>query len=152
MTIVPYSDVSEKTGDFFFSSKEQDKPFGCIGHLRGDFDTNGNSFYTTFFDHSYSYSPEEFASLKTPAFARDFNLTVNFLRNKGQVLQNRDSMKKYCLSHPNAQLSEKLRADSYGFIITTDDYIYCLRAFYGTGDYNFYIYCYVKSLFEQFLQ
>ena len=34
---------------------------GCIGHLRGDMGREGNSFYTTWFDHQEDLMPMMFA-------------------------------------------------------------------------------------------
>ena len=45
---------------------------GCIGHLRADFDSDGNSFYSSWADHN--------ASLKDQAFKDEFDHLINTLR------------------------------------------------------------------------
>ena len=45
---------------------------GCIGHLRADFGSDGNSFYSSWADHN--------ASLKDQAFKDEFNHLINTLR------------------------------------------------------------------------
>ena len=45
---------------------------GCIGHLRGDMGREGNSFYTTWFDHK--------EDLKTQAFKDELDIVVTALR------------------------------------------------------------------------
>lgn len=45
---------------------------GCIGHLRGDMGREGNSFYTTWFDHQ--------EDLKTQAFKDELDIVVTALR------------------------------------------------------------------------
>ena len=35
---------------------------GCIGHLRGDMGREGNSFYTTWFDHQEDLKAQDFKS------------------------------------------------------------------------------------------
>ena len=62
----------------------------CLGHLRGDFDSGGYGFYTTWEDHH--------GAEKTPEFKAEFDRVVNALRDpsayKG-VLFNRDAMRAY---------------------------------------------------------
>ena len=45
---------------------------GCIGHLRGDMDTSGDGFFTSWTDH--------YASLKTDAFKKEFEDVIHILR------------------------------------------------------------------------
>ena len=60
---------------------------GCIGHLRGDMDTNGNGFFTSWTDHM--------AHLKTDAFKQEFDDVINMLRFNPEydgILKNSPSM------------------------------------------------------------
>ena len=50
---------------------------GCIGHLRADFDSDGNSFYSSWADHN--------ASLKDQAFKDEFDHLINTLRGLEDV-------------------------------------------------------------------
>lgn len=113
---------------------------GFIGYLRGDFDTSGNGFFTTWFD-----GMEE---LKNDQFHTQFDNVINTLRTKEyRFLHNRDSMKKAVADFPNSRISG-CSYQQYGFRIDTDDYIYFLRCNPVKGDYNFYCYCFQRYLFE----
>ena len=74
---------------------------GCIGHLRGDMDTNGNGFFTSWTDHM--------AHLKTDAFKQEFDDVIHMLRfhpDYDHILKNRTSLAKYCYSHPSCQMED----------------------------------------------
>lgn len=123
---------------FFSQNEETDKKIGCIGHLRGDFDSKGNSFYTTWFDHQ--------SDLKIEFFKKEIDDVVNFFRenNECPILKNRSSMADYCLKYSEGKLES--RKDSYGFKTVTSNYSYYFRCFPHAGDNNFYIYCYENNL------
>lgn len=111
---------------------------GCIGHLRGDMGREGNSFYTTWFDHQ--------EDLKTQDFKTELDTVVNALRFDaayGSVLSRRGTLAAYCRSHPDSRIGHEGR--EYGFRADTDRYAYMLRLNPDWGDYNFYIYCYVRE-------
>ena len=115
---------------------------GLIGHLRGDMDSNGMEFYTTFFD----FRP----NLKTEVFQAEFDNVVNTLRNDvafGQILGNRGKLAAYCYASPES----KITADrsEYGFRVNTENYAYLLRLNPNRGEYNFYIYCYKRDLLDR---
>ena len=59
---------------------------GLIGHLRADMDTDGNGFFSSWFDFR-----EE---LKTDEFKAEFDDVINSLREEGDILQkfNLDSL------------------------------------------------------------
>ena len=62
---------------------------GCIGHLRGDMDTNGNGFFTSWTDHM--------AHLKTDAFKQEFDDVIHMLRFNPEydgILKNRTALAK----------------------------------------------------------
>lgn len=56
---------------------------GCIGHLRGDFDSSGNGFYTTWDDHWDRW--------KTDEFKAELDEVINTLREGRGLLHNIDS-------------------------------------------------------------
>ena len=62
---------------------------GLIGHLRADMDTDGNGFFSSWFDFR-----EE---LKTDEFKAEFDDVINSLREEGDILHNRRALAKYCL-------------------------------------------------------
>lgn len=61
---------------------------GLIGHLRADMDTDGNGFFSSWFDFR-----EE---LKTDEFKAEFDEVINSLREEGDILHNRRALAKYC--------------------------------------------------------
>ena len=54
---------------------------GLIGHLRADMDTDGNGFFSSWFDFR-----EE---LKTDEFKAEFDEVINSLREEGDILKRR---------------------------------------------------------------
>jgi len=124
---IEYTEGNEK--DMFYSQgKENDQISGCIGHLRGDFES-GNQFYHTWFDHQ--------SKINNPHFKNDFQKVMDFLRTN-EILKNRDSMASYCHLNPNAKIADR----TYGFRVESDNYKYFIRCFPDKGDYNFYVYCF----------
>ena len=65
---------------------------GLIGHLRADMDTDGNGFFSSWFDFR-----EE---LKTDEFKAEFDEVINSLREEGDILHNRRALAKYCYCTP----------------------------------------------------
>lgn len=110
---------------------------GCIGHLRGDFDRDGNSFFTSWDDHR--------KELKTDEFKAELDDVINALRSEEYgLLQNRSAMRHYAAQHPESYF-EGNYCTEYGFRAETEKYVYLLRCNPTQGDYNFYCYCYVKD-------
>ena len=115
---------------------------GCIGHLRGDMGHEGNGFYTTWFDHQ--------EDLKTQDFKTELDTVVNAMRFDpacGGVLSSRGKLAAYCYAHPDSGMGTITR--EYGFRADTEDYAYMLRLNPNRGEYNFYIYCYVRGQLDQ---
>ena len=115
---------------------------GYIGHLRGDFDSSGNGFYTTWDDHRTQYLTEEFKA--------ELDEVVNALRAKDGcgLLKDRASMAAFCRERPEAVFGGNFRSE-YGFRLRTAQYTYMLRCNPNKGDYNFYLYGYVTQLLER---
>ena len=117
---------------------------GCIGHLRGDMDSNGEGFYTSWDDHR--------RYLKTDAFKAEFDEVINSLRFDEQyegVLKNRSSLLKYCNAHRNCIMDD---GRSYGIRVDTNEYAYMCRLNPNKGEYNFYIYAYKRAWLDQHLK
>lgn len=117
---------------------------GCIGHLRGDMGSEGNGFYTTWFDHK--------DDLKTQDFKDELDTVVNALRFDaayGGVLSSRGKLAAYCRAHPDSAMGTISR--EYGFRADTDKYTYMLRLTPNWGEYNFYIYCYVREQLDNYM-
>lgn len=117
---------------------------GCIGHLRGDMDTDGNGFFTNWDDHR--------ANLKTYEFKKEFDEVINALRSDeqyGGILKNRSSLAKYCYSHPQCAMDD---GHSYGVRVDSREYSYMCRLDPNRGVYNFYIYAYKKEYLDKHME
>ncbi len=111
---------------------------GCIGHLRGDMDSNGHGFFTSWDDHQ--------GKLKTESFKAEFDDVVNTLRfddQYGSILKNRSALTSYGYSHPEASFGKG--SPDYGVRIDTEKYSYLVRCNPNKGEYNFYVYAYERS-------
>ena len=116
---------------------------GCIGFLRGDFDTSGKGFYTTWED--------KVKFLKTDEFKREFDDVINSLRfGYGELLKDRSSLSAYCHNNPDGVIEGNYTKE-YGFRVDTDEHSYILRCNPTKGDYNFYVYAYDRETFEKHL-
>lgn len=118
----------------------------CIGHLRGDMDSNGTGFYTSWENHR--------TDLKTDAFKEEFDTVINMLRfdeRYGGVLKNRSSMAAYCFGNPESGFDGNYTRE-YGFRADTKKYSYLMRLNPNKGDYNFYIYAYERDWLDRHLK
>ena len=116
---------------------------GCIGFLRGDFDTSGKGFYSTWED--------KVKFLKTNEFKREFDDVINSLRfGYGELLKDRSSLSAYCHNNPDGVIKGNYTKE-YGFRVDTDEHSYILRCNPTKGDYNFYVYAYDRETFEKHL-
>ena len=138
-------DILKVEQDLLYTKDERtDMRTGCIGHLRGDMDTNGNGFFTSWTDHM--------AILKTDAFKQEFDDVIHMLRfhpDYDHILRNRTDLAKYCYTHPNCQLDTD--SSSYGIRVDTEEYSYLVRLNPGRGVYNVYIYCYLKKALDKYI-
>ena len=114
---------------------------GLIGHLRADMDTDGNGFFSSWFDFR-----EE---LKTDEFKAEFDEVINSLREEGDILHNRRALAKYCYCTPQSRMQEE--PGYYGVRVDTEKYAYLLRLNPDRGEYNLYCYCYRKDWFDRHL-
>lgn len=119
---------------------------GSIGHLRGDFDSTGNGFFTTWEDHR--------RDLKTDEFKQELDDVVNILRfdeHYDGLLKNRNAMLNYCGGHADSGFRGNYSTD-YGFRADTENYAYLIRCNPNKGDYNFYCFCYQSSWLDKHIQ
>lgn len=128
---------SEEAGLFYAMPPEQDAELGCIGHVRIDFDRNGDSFYHTW----HPRGPQE---LNTHDFRDELTQVVDELRES--VLKDFRSMKRYCRDH-GGEIGGG-RVQNYGYVVETDHYRYCLRCNPLPGDYQAYLTCFDKRVQE----
>ena len=117
---------------------------GCIGYLRADMDSSGKGFYSTWNDFR--------TDLKTPAFKGEFDAVINALRFDDAysgILKNRDSLARYCYSHPDTSYGN---SREYGIRVDTEDHAYYMRLNPHKGEYNLYCYCYKSSLLAAYIR
>ncbi|WP_367178468.1 hypothetical protein [uncultured Gemmiger sp.] len=119
---------------------------GAIGYLRGDFDSNGVGFHTTWFD--------EVESRKTDEFKAEFDEVINALRfdeTYGGLLSSRSAMQKYGRNQPDSAFQGNYTTE-YGFRIDTGSFAYLLRCIPVKGDYNFYCWCFEAKWLDRHLK
>ena len=126
---------------------------GLIGVLRGDMDTDGKGFFSTWFGFR--------DDLKTQEFKDELDDVINNLRfgkldadgafvQEDQIFENRRALARYCDNQPDALMDADRK--HYGFRIDTEKYAYLMKLIPLKGDYNFYIYCYVKPWLDGHLK
>ena len=116
---------------------------GCIGHLRGDFDTSGYGFYTSWFDTREQWKTDEFKS--------GLDDVINALREDKGLLHNRYDMAAFARANPESAFKDNYCAE-YGFRVDTEKHAFLLRCNPTKGNYNFYCYCYVKEWFDKHIK
>jgi hypothetical protein len=124
--------ASPDEAGLFYTQEEQDKTLSTVGHLRFDHGSGGNEFWTTWWEHNGN-------ELNTPEFKAELQSVVDDLRRG--PLKDRSTMSGYCHSH--AGELDAGAGGSYGYVVETENYRYCLRCTPRAGDYS-YIYIYDK--------
>lgn len=127
----------------YMQSHQINMQTGRIGYLRGDFGSNGDQFYTSWFD--------EIPSRKTPEFKDEFDYVVNELRDNPKfrgILRNFEDMKLLCATRPQS----KCETERYCFRADTKNHSYLISCKPIKGDYNFYIVAYQKTLFNRHIK
>lgn len=115
---------------------------GCIGHLRGDFGSTGEQFFTTWDDHR--------ADIKSEDFKTEFDAVIDALRSDsrfGGILAGRKAMRSYCARNKDSSFHND--RNEYGFRADTSHYSYFLRLTPNKGDYNVYCYCYLRQWLDR---
>lgn len=135
MEIRPLTEAEQKYT--YTQSMQIQGQTGCIGHLRGDFDRDGNGFFTSWDDYREQW--------KTDEFKAELDDVINALRSDEYgLLKNRSAMGRYAAQYPESHFQGYYCAE-YGFRAETDKYAFLIRCNTTQGDYNFYCYCYVKE-------
>lgn len=119
---------------------------GTIGYLRGDFDSSGNEFHSTWFD--------EVESRKSDEFKAEFQKVIDALRfdeQYGGLLASRSAMQKYGRSQPDSAFEGNYTTE-YGFRIDTKQFAYLLRCIPVKGDYNFYCWCFEAKWLDRHIK
>ena len=123
-----------------FQDETQDESTDCIGHLRADFGSGGDGFYSSWWDH--------IAELKSPDFKVELDEVINSLRADG-FLKDRSAMTKYCYSRYDANYGD---GQNWGVRVDTDRYAYLMRLNPNRGEYNLYCYCYERDRLDRHLR
>ena len=119
--------MTEEEDKYTFSQSSQiSGQTGLIGYLRADMDTDGNGFFSTWFDHK--------KDLKTDEFKQEFDKVINSLREDGDILHDRAALSKYCHSTPQAKMNTD--QEYYGVRVDTEKYAYLMRLNPNKGEYN----------------
>lgn len=119
---------------------------GLIGHLRGDMDTDGTGFFTTWDDFR--------KDLKTDEFKAEFDEVINALRFGEQydgILKDRSTLTRCCQQHADSSFDGSY-CKEYGFRADTAQYAYLFRLNPSKGDYNLYCYCYKRDWLDGHLK
>ena len=115
-----------------------------IGHLRGDFDSSGYGFYTTWFDTRTQW--------KTDEFKAELDEVINALRSDEYgLLKNRPAMNEYVRQYADSGFKGNYCTE-YGFRVDTEKHAYLLRCNPQKGAYNFYCYCFVKEWLDKHIE
>lgn len=75
---------------------------------------------------------------------------MNWLREQpDSPLHDFDTMKRFCGRFERSCAIKGAMLPSYAFMAKTKRYVYMIRCTPVKGDYQFYIYCYQRKLFEK---
>ena len=124
--------IPERKYSYAQSSQLQGQT-GNIGHLRGDFGSSGDQFYTTWFDTRPQWKSDE--------FKQDLDDVINALRSEENgLLQSRAVMRSVGWANKDSKMQGNYTTE-FGFRADTEKYAFLLRCIPVRGDYNFYLLC-----------
>ncbi len=127
----------EQTRMFFSSLDDaEDKASGCIGYMRGDFDSR---LYTTCWPRCWD------REYNNDLFKQDIQRVVDWLRTGSLPLQDLETMDAFCRRHEECRIPGQ-EERSYGFRIESGHFHYMLRCTPLKGYYHVYLYCYRKDI------
>ncbi len=127
----------EQTRMFFSSLDDaEDKASGCIGYMRGDFDSR---LYTTWWPRCWD------REYNNDLFKQDIQRVVDWLRIGSLPLKNLETMDAFCRRHEECRIPGQ-EERSYGFRIESGKFRYMLRCTPLKGYYHVYLYCYRKDI------
>ena len=135
--------MTEEEDKYTFSQSSQiSSQTGLIGYLRADMDSDGNGFFSTWFDTR--------KDLKTDGFKSELDAVINSLREEGDILSNRAALSKYCRSSPQSRM--RTEQEYYGVRVDSEKYAYLMRLNPNKGDYNLYCYCYRRDWLDDHMR
>jgi len=135
--------MTEEEDKYTFSQSSQiSGQTGLIGYLRADMDTDGNGFFSTWFDWR--------KDLKTDEFKTELDEVINSLREEGDILHYRGALAVYCRGTPQARMNTD--QEYYGVRVDTEKYAYLMRLNPNKGEYNLYCYCYRRDWLDDHIR
>ena len=125
--------ASPQEAGLFYSEiyTEKDADLGTVGHVRMDFGYSGKEFWSSWWPHNGD-------QFNTPEFKSDLQTVVDALRRDGP-LKDLASMRRFCGQNSGAITGD---GRSFGYVLDTEHYRYCLRCTPDPGEYQGYLYCY----------
>ena len=121
----------DEAGLFYAQPPGEDERFGTVGHLQMDFGRGGKEFWRIWW-------PSDVKEGNSPAFKTDLEAVVATLRK--DVLKDRFAMERFCRRH-DGKISGG-GTQSYGYIVETERYRYCLRCCPSSGSPSADLICY----------
>lgn len=135
--------VSERKYSYVQSPQIQGQT-GNIGYLRGDFGSNGNGFYTSWFDTRSQWKSDE--------FKQDLDDVINALRSQNYgLLRDRATMYSVCRENKDSKMKGNYTTE-FGFRADSEKYSFMLRCIPVQGDYSFYCFCYVREWLDKHIE
>lgn len=124
---------------YCYSTSDEAQENACIGHLRGDFGTDGEGFFTSWTPHTGKIMAKEAHKV----FCTELDHVVSALRENG-LLKDRATMAKHIARWQEARipLSDCVQL---ALCIETQRRLFYLRCNPMRGEYNFYLYAYRKA-------
>ena len=134
-TGIPLRPASIEEAGLFYSQADADEDLssGTVGHIRMDFGHGGKEFWHTWWPHNDN-------QFNTQEFKADLQTIVDALRTEGP-LRDLATMRTFC-NQNGGKITDDGR--SFGYVVDTEHYRYCLRCTPVSGDYQGYLYCYDK--------
>ena len=121
----------DEAGLFYAQPPGEDERLGTIGHLQMDFGRSGKEFWRICW-------PGDVEERNHHAFQTELEAVVATLRKN--VLKDRFAMKRFCRRH-DGKISGG-GTQSYGYIVETEHYRYCLRCCPSSGSSSADLVCY----------
>ncbi len=131
----------------FIQNQQINMITGRIGYLHSDFDNDGESFNSTWFN--------EIESRNTPEFQETLNSVIELLQNDPQyrgIIRNVEDMKLLCSTRPNSRFPRDLHSNGYGFRVDTDKYAFLLCCNIFPDHYNFSVTAYQREAFDRHIK
>lgn len=119
-----------------FNGSEAHKAY--IGHLRIDFGSNGEEWWSSWFPKGFMTKEVE----PPEGFSEELDSLVNELRDN--LLKNMKHMKAYVSVFPALSLDMQEK----GYVAISSNYVYYIRANPRPNNYNAYIFCYSREAFN----